>query len=235
MVIVCFLLELPETTLIEEKVQESEAWARPLVYLWQTRPRNFNAEKEYNAACAKKKPHCAICTLLMPYYKVSNKVSKILQLRLWMKCEIATWLLNFQEIIKKINLGISFLREVNKLTTIKIRTHTVFTFICPWLQTLCASYYYLRWVHVSVCVFSLEITLFGVVNPRGFVSSDYFLTCPSPNTFYQGLFYAVFLQCWGNKCFQSTYAFSGRIFPWKQSNAEHCLILSCGITVLNGK
>ncbi|XP_014731098.1 PREDICTED: lysine-specific demethylase 4C isoform X2 [Sturnus vulgaris] len=65
--------ELPETTLIEEKVQESEAWARPLVYLWQTRPPNFNAEKEYNAACAKKEPHCAICTLLMPYYKPENQ------------------------------------------------------------------------------------------------------------------------------------------------------------------
>ncbi|KAM6035803.1 lysine-specific demethylase 4C isoform 4-T8 [Theristicus caerulescens] len=64
--------ELPETTLIEEKVQETETWARPLVYLWQTRVPNFNAEKEYNAACAKKEPHCAICTLLMPYYKPDN-------------------------------------------------------------------------------------------------------------------------------------------------------------------
>ncbi|XP_010282354.1 PREDICTED: lysine-specific demethylase 4C-like, partial [Phaethon lepturus] len=64
--------ELPETTLTEEEVQETEAWARPLVYLWQTRVRNFNAEKEYNAACAKKEPHCAICTLLMPYYKPDN-------------------------------------------------------------------------------------------------------------------------------------------------------------------
>ncbi|XP_033929072.1 lysine-specific demethylase 4C isoform X2 [Melopsittacus undulatus] len=61
--------ELPETTLIEEKVQETEIWARPLVYLWQTGVPNFNAEKEYNAACAKKEPHCAICTLLMPYYR----------------------------------------------------------------------------------------------------------------------------------------------------------------------
>ncbi|XP_061873609.1 lysine-specific demethylase 4C isoform X3 [Colius striatus] len=64
--------ELPETTLIEEKIQETETWARPLVYLWQTKVPNFNAEKEYNAACAKKEPHCAICTLLMPYYKTDN-------------------------------------------------------------------------------------------------------------------------------------------------------------------
>ncbi|KAM9508232.1 lysine-specific demethylase 4C isoform 1-T1 [Guaruba guarouba] len=64
--------ELPETTLIEEKVQETEVWARPLVYLWQTGVPNFNAEKEYNAACAKKEPHCAICTLLMPYYRPDN-------------------------------------------------------------------------------------------------------------------------------------------------------------------
>ncbi|XP_065511549.1 lysine-specific demethylase 4C isoform X2 [Caloenas nicobarica] len=64
--------ELPETTLIEEEVQETETWARPLVYLWQTRVHNFNAEKEYNAACAEKEPHCAVCTLLMPYYKPGN-------------------------------------------------------------------------------------------------------------------------------------------------------------------
>ncbi|XP_051498723.1 lysine-specific demethylase 4C isoform X5 [Apus apus] len=64
--------ELPDTTLIEEEVQETETWARPLVYLWQTRVPSFNAEKEYNAACAKKEPHCAVCTLLMPYYKPDN-------------------------------------------------------------------------------------------------------------------------------------------------------------------
>ncbi|KYO20862.1 lysine-specific demethylase 4C isoform A [Alligator mississippiensis] len=64
--------ELPETSLIEEEVQETEAWAKPLIYLWHKRVHNFNAEKEYNAACAKKEPHCAICTLLMPYYKPDN-------------------------------------------------------------------------------------------------------------------------------------------------------------------
>ncbi|XP_071436806.1 lysine-specific demethylase 4C isoform X2 [Pithys albifrons albifrons] len=65
--------ELPETTVIEEEVQETEAWAKPLIYLWQTRVPSFNAEKEYNAACAEKEPHCAICTLLMPYYKPDSK------------------------------------------------------------------------------------------------------------------------------------------------------------------
>uniref|UniRef100_A0A8C0ET67 [histone H3]-trimethyl-L-lysine(9) demethylase n=1 Tax=Bubo bubo TaxID=30461 RepID=A0A8C0ET67_BUBBB len=75
--------ELPETVLIEEKDQETETWARPLVDLWQTRIPNFNAEKEYNAACAQKEPHCAICTLLMPYYKVS----KILTASSWMIAE----------------------------------------------------------------------------------------------------------------------------------------------------
>ncbi|XP_009070542.1 PREDICTED: lysine-specific demethylase 4C-like, partial [Acanthisitta chloris] len=64
--------ELPEATLVEEKVQETEAWAQPLVYLWKTRVPDFKAEKQYNAACAKKEPHCAICTLFMPYYKTDN-------------------------------------------------------------------------------------------------------------------------------------------------------------------
>ncbi|KFO71693.1 Lysine-specific demethylase 4C, partial [Cuculus canorus] len=64
--------ELPETSLIEEKDQEGEMWARPLVYLWQTGVPDFDAEKKYNAACAKKEPCCAICTLLMPYYKPDN-------------------------------------------------------------------------------------------------------------------------------------------------------------------
>ncbi|XP_042307479.1 lysine-specific demethylase 4C isoform X3 [Sceloporus undulatus] len=64
--------ELPEALLIEEEIQETESWAKPLVYLWQNRVPNFTAEKEYNAAVAKLEPYCAICTLLKPYYKADR-------------------------------------------------------------------------------------------------------------------------------------------------------------------
>eukprot|EP00071_Canis_lupus_P047524 XP_022281081.1 lysine-specific demethylase 4C isoform X4 [Canis lupus familiaris] len=63
--------ELPEVPSIEEEVEETESWAKPLVHLWQTKSPNFVAEQEYNATMAKMEPHCAICALLMPYYKLS--------------------------------------------------------------------------------------------------------------------------------------------------------------------
>ncbi|XP_064346300.1 lysine-specific demethylase 4C isoform X2 [Camelus dromedarius] len=60
------LLEVPS---IEEEVEETESWAKPLVHLWQTKSLNFVAEQEYNAAMGRMEPHCAICALLRPYYK----------------------------------------------------------------------------------------------------------------------------------------------------------------------
>lgn len=67
----CLVLqELPEVPSIEEEVEETESWAKPLVHLWQTKSPNFVAEQEYNEAMARMEPHCAICALLMPYYKV---------------------------------------------------------------------------------------------------------------------------------------------------------------------
>ncbi|XP_036710688.1 lysine-specific demethylase 4C isoform X8 [Balaenoptera musculus] len=61
--------ELPEVPSIEEEVEETESWAKPLVHLWQTKSPNFVAEQEYNSAMGRMEPHCAICALLMPYYK----------------------------------------------------------------------------------------------------------------------------------------------------------------------
>ncbi|XP_045145305.1 lysine-specific demethylase 4C [Echinops telfairi] len=63
---------VPKVPSAEEEMQETESWAKPLVPIWQTRSPNFVAEQEYNAAMAKRAPYCAICTLLMPYYKPDN-------------------------------------------------------------------------------------------------------------------------------------------------------------------
>ncbi|XP_073908001.1 lysine-specific demethylase 4C isoform X3 [Castor canadensis] len=64
--------ELPEVPSTEEEVEETESWAKPLIHLWQTKSPNFVAEQEYNVATAKMEPYCAICTLLMPYYKADR-------------------------------------------------------------------------------------------------------------------------------------------------------------------
>ncbi|XP_036117520.1 lysine-specific demethylase 4C isoform X9 [Molossus molossus] len=70
--------ELAEVPLIEEEVEETESWAKPLVHLWQTKSPNFVAEQEYNAAVGRMEPHCAICALLMPYYKIAAMKKMIL-------------------------------------------------------------------------------------------------------------------------------------------------------------
>ncbi|XP_030061331.1 lysine-specific demethylase 4A [Microcaecilia unicolor] len=59
--------EMPDHISAEEELEETEPWAKPLTHLWQNRPQNFQAEKEYNMAMARQPPYCAVCMLFQTY------------------------------------------------------------------------------------------------------------------------------------------------------------------------
>uniref|UniRef100_A0A8C2TDC2 [histone H3]-trimethyl-L-lysine(9) demethylase n=1 Tax=Coturnix japonica TaxID=93934 RepID=A0A8C2TDC2_COTJA len=59
--------EASEQLTPEEEAEETEAWAKPLSQLWQNRPPNFEAEKEYNRTMSQQSPYCAVCMLFQTY------------------------------------------------------------------------------------------------------------------------------------------------------------------------
>ncbi|KAL2098214.1 hypothetical protein ACEWY4_007421 [Coilia grayii] len=61
--------EPPECSSVDGEEQELEMWARPLVQLWHSRGRCLSAEREYNATASNSQPHCAVCTMFMPYHQ----------------------------------------------------------------------------------------------------------------------------------------------------------------------
>lgn len=62
--------ETSEQPTPEEEAEETEAWAKPLSQLWQNRPPNFEAEKEFNETMAQQAPHCSVCMIFQTYHQV---------------------------------------------------------------------------------------------------------------------------------------------------------------------
>ncbi|XP_029308852.1 lysine-specific demethylase 4A-like isoform X4 [Cottoperca gobio] len=54
---------------VEFEQVEKEEWAKPLTQLWQSRPYNPRAEREYNKSMGKKAPYCSICLLFHTYHQ----------------------------------------------------------------------------------------------------------------------------------------------------------------------
>ncbi|XP_051990242.1 lysine-specific demethylase 4A-like [Xyrauchen texanus] len=55
---------------IQEQVaeqEETDPWARLLAPLWQSKPRNFRAEKDFNFRMGQQPPYCAICSIFHAY------------------------------------------------------------------------------------------------------------------------------------------------------------------------
>lgn len=54
---------------VELEQEEKEEWAKPLAQLWQCRPYNPQAEKEYNKSMGQRAPYCSICLLFHTYHQ----------------------------------------------------------------------------------------------------------------------------------------------------------------------
>ncbi|XP_047445612.1 lysine-specific demethylase 4A isoform X2 [Mugil cephalus] len=54
---------------VEIEQEEKEEWAKPLTQLWQSRPYNPQAEREYNKSMGQQAPYCCICLLFHTYHQ----------------------------------------------------------------------------------------------------------------------------------------------------------------------
>lgn len=150
-----------------------------------------------------------------------------------MKCEIAAWLLNTQEIIKKINLCISFVREVNKLTTIKIRIDTLFTgYLSLAADTMPPSTIYAGLVfvrmYVRVCVcryFHLKLHFLVWWTQVGLYLLAISLYVHLQIPFIRASFMLPFFSVEETSGFIAFKPSQKKIFCQKWFNAEHCLIV----------
>uniref|UniRef100_A0A671L0C9 [histone H3]-trimethyl-L-lysine(9) demethylase n=1 Tax=Sinocyclocheilus anshuiensis TaxID=1608454 RepID=A0A671L0C9_9TELE len=51
--------------------EETDHWARLLAPMWQSKPRNFRVEKDFNFRMGQHPPYCAVCTLFHTYTEVT--------------------------------------------------------------------------------------------------------------------------------------------------------------------
>ncbi|KAI3375104.1 hypothetical protein L3Q82_021625, partial [Scortum barcoo] len=61
----------------EVEQEEKEDWAKPLTQLWQCRPYNPQAEKEYNKIMGQRAPYCSICLLFHTYHQVKLRIRSV--------------------------------------------------------------------------------------------------------------------------------------------------------------
>uniref|UniRef100_A0A673IET5 [histone H3]-trimethyl-L-lysine(9) demethylase n=1 Tax=Sinocyclocheilus rhinocerous TaxID=307959 RepID=A0A673IET5_9TELE len=52
--------------------EETDHWARLLAPMWQSKPRNFRVEKDFNFCMGQQPPYCAVCTLFHTYTEVTH-------------------------------------------------------------------------------------------------------------------------------------------------------------------
>ncbi|XP_028667320.1 lysine-specific demethylase 4A [Erpetoichthys calabaricus] len=65
--------EMQEQVILEEDISESEPWTKSLANLWQTRPHNFQAEREYNENMGLHSPYCAVCMIFQTFQQLECK------------------------------------------------------------------------------------------------------------------------------------------------------------------